>query len=109
MNLIKMLRSPLALAFFTVCCVYLSFAQTSITPSSPEQTSPTAASPTAGSPTQSSPGQGSPSQSAPGQPELQFSTRDAASEQASATASSFDQVVDRMVEREHFFMAQMKQ
>jgi hypothetical protein len=42
-------------------------------------------------------------------PEPQLSTRDAAAQQASATAASFDQVVDRAIEREHFFMAQMKQ
>src|SRR6202158_3592641 len=42
-------------------------------------------------------------------PQPQLSNRDAASQQASAAASSFDQVVDRAVEREHFFMAQMKQ
>jgi len=42
-------------------------------------------------------------------PEPQLSTRDAAAQHASAAANSFDQVVDRAVEREHFFMAQMKQ
>src|ERR1700687_5354287 len=42
-------------------------------------------------------------------PQPQLSNRDAATERASAAASSFDQVVDRAVEREHFFMAQMKQ
>src|ERR1700686_3829315 len=42
-------------------------------------------------------------------PQPQLSNRDAAPQQASAAASSFDQVVDRAVEREHFFMAQMKQ
>ena len=42
-------------------------------------------------------------------PQPQLSTRDAAAQQASATANSFDQVVDRAIEREHFFMAQMKQ
>ena len=42
-------------------------------------------------------------------PEPQLSTRDAATQHASAAANSFDQVVDRAVEREHFFMAQMKQ
>jgi hypothetical protein len=40
--------------------------------------------------------------------EPQLSTRDAVTQQAAATSSSFDQVVDRAVEREHFFMAQMK-
>jgi len=39
----------------------------------------------------------------------QLSTRDAASQQASAAAATFDQVIDRTIEREHFFMAQMKQ
>ncbi|MGZ4732757.1 MAG: M48 family metalloprotease [Terriglobales bacterium] len=42
-------------------------------------------------------------------PGLQLQTRDAAVQQASASAASFDQVVDRAIEREHFFMAQMKQ
>jgi len=43
-------------------------------------------------------------------PAPQLSTRDAAAQQASAAAAnSFDQVVDRAIEREHFFMAQMKQ
>jgi len=42
-------------------------------------------------------------------PPPQLSTRDAAAEKAAAASSSFDQVVDRSVEREHFFMAQMKQ
>jgi hypothetical protein len=46
-------------------------------------------------------------QTAPEQPQL--STRDSATQQASVSASSFDQVIDRAVEREHFFMAQMKQ
>jgi hypothetical protein len=42
-------------------------------------------------------------------PEPQLSTRDAATQHATAAATSFDQVVDRAVEREHFFIAQMKQ
>jgi len=55
--------------------------------------------------------QTSPAQSAPGQtaPAPQLSTRAAAAQPAGAAASSFDQVIDRAVEREHFFMAQMKQ
>jgi Peptidase family M48 len=83
MNQIKMLRSPLGLfAAFLVCgCVSASFAQTS-----PAQTTPTQTS-----------------------PEPQLPSRDSAAEQAMPTANSFDQVVDRAVEREHFFMAQMKQ
>ena len=39
----------------------------------------------------------------------QLATRDEATQQASTAAASFDQVVDRMIEREHFFVAQMKQ
>jgi hypothetical protein len=41
-------------------------------------------------------------------PEPQLSTRDAVTQQAAAASSGFDQVIDRAVEREHFFMAQMK-
>src|ERR1700734_3687733 len=50
-------------------------------------------------------------QTAPPQtaPEPQLSTREAEAQKASVAASNFDQVVDRAVEREHFFMAQMKQ
>ncbi len=55
---------------------------------------------------QSSSAQTSPAQAAP---EPQLSTRDATAQQATAAAASFDQVVDRAIEREHFFMAQMKQ
>ena len=53
------------------------------------------------------------SQTSPGQTETgqapSLQTRDAAAQQASSSAASFDQVVDRAIEREHFFMAQMKQ
>ncbi len=41
--------------------------------------------------------------------EPQLSTRDAATQQASVAAASFDQVIDRAIEREHLFLAQMKQ
>src|SRR5580658_1271563 len=92
MNQVKMLRSPFArLTPFLVCCAALLFTQTSLSQTSPVQASPV----------QTSPVQGA--------PEPQLSTRDAAAQQASAAASSFDQVVDRAIEREHFFMAQMKQ
>jgi hypothetical protein len=119
MNLIKMLRSPLALALLTFCCVSASFAQTSTTPSSAEQASPAQVAPAQIAPAQSSPTQSAPAESAPAQiapaptapsqPERQLSARDAVSDQAIATANSFDQVIDRTIEREHFFMAQMKQ
>jgi hypothetical protein len=82
----KMLRSLYALlTLLLVCCATSLFAQTT-----PAQTAP--------APT-------TPAQTAP---EPQLSTRDAATQQ-SAAATSFDQVVDRAIEREHFFMAQMKQ
>jgi hypothetical protein len=42
-------------------------------------------------------------------PAPQLSTREPATLPASAAAASFDQVVDRAVEREHFFIAQMRQ
>ncbi|HEX9112018.1 MAG TPA: M48 family metalloprotease [Terriglobales bacterium] len=42
-------------------------------------------------------------------PTPQLATRDAAAQPAAGAANSFDQVVDRAVEREHFFIAQMKQ
>ncbi len=51
--------------------------------------------------------QTSPPQTPPETPQL--SSRDAATQQAVAVAGSFDEVVDRAIEREHFFMAQMKQ
>jgi Peptidase family M48 len=54
----------------------------------------------------SSPAQTPPAQTAP---EPQLANRDAAAQQASAAASSFDQVIDRAIVREHFFMAEMKQ
>lgn len=41
--------------------------------------------------------------------ESQLSSRDSDSPQAAAAAASFDQVIDRTIEREHFFVAQMKQ
>ena len=77
-----MLRSLFALfALSLVCCAASLFVQTSFAQTTPAQTTP----------------------------EPQLSTRDAATQQAATASSSFDQVVDRAVEREHFFMAQMKQ
>jgi hypothetical protein len=42
-------------------------------------------------------------------PAPQLSNREPATSSAGAAAASFDQVVDRAVEREHFFIAQMRQ
>jgi|HubBroStandDraft_1064217.scaffolds.fasta_scaffold00637_5 hypothetical protein len=88
----KMLR-PLnvLLTLVLVCCAAAVFVQTSLAQTAPAPSSPAPA---------------APAQTAP---EPQLSTRDAATQQASAAASSFDQVVDRAIEREHLFMAQMKQ
>src|SRR3979490_2394856 len=59
---------------------------------------------------QSSPNTGSPtSQPTDTAQPPQLSTRDATAEQSIAAANSFDQVIDPSIEREHFFMAQMKQ
>jgi hypothetical protein len=80
----KVLCSPLALlALFLVGCTASVFSQTSPDPTSPGKTETGQA------------------------PSLQ--TRDAAAQPASSSAAGFDQVVDRAIEREHFFMAQMKQ
>jgi hypothetical protein len=82
MNRIKMLRSPFALlTLLLICCVPSWLVQTSPAQTAPVQTAP----------------------------EPKLSTRDAAAQQASGSAASFDQVIDRAMEREHFFMAQMKQ
>src|ERR1039457_5921366 len=42
-------------------------------------------------------------------PRPQLSTGNAEAQQSPAAGNSFDLVVDRAVEREHFFMGQMKQ
>jgi len=42
-------------------------------------------------------------------PAPQLSNRDTTAQPATTAAASFDQVIDRAVEREHFFMAQMRQ
>jgi hypothetical protein len=101
----KMLRFRFAvLTLSRVCCASSVFSQTSPADTSPAQTPPAQISPAETSPVQAPPAQTSP---APVEPRL--STRDAATQKASSAAASFDQVVDRAVEREHLFMAQMKQ
>ncbi len=47
--------------------------------------------------------------SAPPAAQPQLGNRDPEAERAAAAAATFDQVIDRAVEREHFFVAQMKQ
>jgi hypothetical protein len=127
----KMLRSPIALLTLSLVCGAASLsaqttpapdataAQTSTTPTVPGQTSPDAA---AAAQTTAAPGTppaaapvSAPEQTAPAPvvpkaaPAPQLQTRDAAVQQASAAAATFDQVIDRSIEREHLFMAQMKQ
>jgi hypothetical protein len=102
MKQIEMLRSPFKLLF----TLSLAFWATSLfSQTTPDQATPVQTSPAPAAPAQTSPPPTSPTQSAP---EPQLSTRDAATQQASNSAASFDQVVDRAIEREHFFMAQMK-
>jgi hypothetical protein len=89
-----MLRFPLALAVLTlslVCGLTSVSAQTTPDQSAPATTAP------------------APTTAPQPAPEPKLSTRDATVQQASAAAASFDQVIDRSIEREHFFMAQMKQ
>jgi len=75
-----MLRSLYALfTLLLVCCATSLFVQTSFGQTPPAQTTP----------------------------EPPLSTRDTAVAPA-APAASFDQVIDRAIEREHFFLAQMK-
>jgi hypothetical protein len=77
----KMLRSPRVLtALLLVCSAAASIAQDQAQPPPPSQ-----------------PGQ---------QPQL--IQRDASAQAPGAAAANFDQVVDRAIEREHFFVAQMK-
>ncbi|HXY78437.1 MAG TPA: M48 family metalloprotease [Candidatus Acidoferrales bacterium] len=91
MKQMKMLRSLFALlALSLVYCAPSLFVQTSFAQTAPAQTAPA---------------QTAPAQTAP---EPQLSARDAVTQQAVAASTSFDQVIDRAVEREHFFMAQMK-
>jgi hypothetical protein len=95
----QMLRFPLALAVLTlsiVCGLASVSAQTT-----PDQTAP--------APTTPAPTTPAPTPASPTAPEPKLSTRDETVQQASAAAASFDQVIDRSIEREHFFMAQMKQ
>ena len=86
-------------------------AQTMPAQTMPAQIAPAQALPADVPPAQTAPAQTAPAQTAPAQttPVPQLSTRDAASQPAVAAAASFDQVIDRAIEREHFFMSQMKQ
>jgi hypothetical protein len=84
-------------------------AQTTPVQPTPAQTAPTPATDQA-APAQAAPAPAAPAQTPPVSPtpEPRLSTRDAAAPILPA-AVNFDQVIDRAVEREHFFMAQMKQ
>lgn len=126
--------SPLAvIALSLVCCATSAFSQTTPAPvaqTPTEQTAPSTTTPVQAAPTQVAPAQAAPASTAPAdstpvqtvppqtapaaapaptteQPQL--SNRTPAVERASAVAASFDQVIDRAIEKEHLFMAQMKQ
>src|SRR5277367_2677222 len=122
MNKARMLRPPFALfTLCLVCCSTCVFAQTvpsQTTPpeapaaqSSPAQIAPAQALPADVPPAQTAPAQTAPAQAAPAQtaPAPQLSTRDASAQPPPPPATNFDQVIDRAIEREHFFMSQMKQ
>ena len=138
MKPIKMLRSLSALALLSlslVCWPRFVFAQTATTPDAaqgqtqdqtgkpkttdpvePMQAAPSAPAPSVPAPTTSAPTTSAPAlvSTAPSStpqtaPAPQLTTRDASTQQVSTVAASFDQVIDRTIEREHFFMAQMKQ
>ena len=106
MKPIKMLRSLSALALLSlslVCWPRFVFAQTATTPDAAQgQTQDQTGKPKTTDPVE-------PMQAAPSAPAPQLTTRDASTQQVSTVAASFDQVIDRTIEREHFFMAQMKQ
>src|SRR5580692_3651723 len=115
----RMLR-PLALfTLCLVCCATSVLSQTADTApaaQTPAQAVPADSTPAQTPPAETPPAQTAPAQTAPAQaapvqtaPTPQLSIRDAASQPAAAAAASFDQVIDRAIEREHFFMAQMKQ
>ncbi len=112
-----MSRSPFALVAVVFFCCFLLLSSTSLAQAAPAsnapasdpaaQTPPDTAAPTSTPPTQTPPAAApAPSQPAP---DPQLHTRDAAVQQATNAAATFDQVIDRAIEREHFFMAQMKQ
>src|SRR5208282_945777 len=95
-----MLPSRSAFTLFLVCGTALLFTQASLAQTPPAQDSPAQTSPVQSAPVQTAPVQAT--------PEPRLSGRDATAQSAVASANSFDQVIDRAVEREHFFMAQMK-
>jgi hypothetical protein len=119
----KMLRPPFALLTLSlVLCATSLLAQTTPAETKPSPTTPAQVAPQPGTADQAAtsqtdpaasaaPAQTVPAQAAPAPivPDPKLTTRDAATQQATVAAASFDQVIDRAIEREHFFMAQMKQ
>ena len=95
-----MTRSPVATVLVLCLCASFALAQTQPPGQKPDQ--PQDRRP------ESTPDQPQPSKQ-DARPEPQPSARDAASQPGPAPAASFDQVIDRTIEREHFFIAQMKQ
>jgi hypothetical protein len=114
MKQIKMSRPPFVLLTLSlVLCASSLLAQTTSTvpaQATPEQPVPAQVAPTQATPAPTVPAEAAPPQVAPVQaaPEPHLSTRDGAAQQTTVAAASFDQVIDRAVEREHLFMAEMK-
>src|SRR3984957_8805507 len=118
----KMLRPPFALLTLSlVLCATSLLAQTTPAETKPSPTTPAQVAPQPGTADQAAtsqtdpaasaaPAQTVPAQAAPAPivPDPKLTTRDAATQQATVAAASFDQVIDRAIEREHFFMAKMK-
>ncbi len=127
-----MLRSLAAVVTLSLVCLASVFAQTSPRQTPPDQTTPAQvvpapattppaqaapapdpAAPAATAPASATPAAAPPPVSTPAPARTdtvppRLSTRDTEAQHTSTSTANFDQVVDRAIEREHFFMAQMK-
>jgi Zn-dependent protease with chaperone function len=99
------LPRPVLFLIFVVCFATLLFAQNSPSPSDAAPASQTGAPSSTDQTPADQPASNAPSQPAAAPPPA---TSDAPPQQSIGSAASFDQVIDRAIEREHFFMAQMK-
>ena len=113
-----MLRPRFAVLILSlVCCAVFLFAQTPSNQTSSDQAAPNQAPPTQAAPVQASPVETPPAQAAPVvTPPAQAAPAQAPPVETpppaqinTGSAVGFDQVIDRAIEREHFFMDQMKQ
>ncbi|MGO9863823.1 MAG: M48 family metalloprotease [Terriglobales bacterium] len=107
-----MLRSRFAVLMLSlVCCAAFLFAQTPSNQTPPAQAAPAQVAPVTTPSAQTSAAQTPPAQTAPAQvapaPTLPVEVP-LPSQSSTGGAVGFDQVVDRAIEREHFFMTEMK-